>query len=107
MVLKKGNVVDESVKYSVIRAASDYDCGAPWTNLVGGKLYDSWNDAYDAMIADMCKVMEVGSIDELGKNGEDYGVPDKSEVGRYTHKCATAWAHNDDGEILWDIARHV
>ena len=95
------------MKYSVICAWSDYDCGAPCASLVGGKLYASWKEAYDAMIEDMKKTMEVNLLEELGEKESDYDVPDRNKPNDHTHKCGSAWVNTDDGEYIWNIESHV
>lgn len=87
-------------KYVVFNTWSDYDCGSPCARLVDDKMYDTWQDAYDAMVKDILDAYEVSSVDDLEY---EHDIPPRDKEGAYTHKCATAWVYDDDGESLWRI----
>ena len=89
-----------NLAYIVVQLGNDYDCGSPYCVIVGGEVYPTWQDAYDAMVKDILKTYGVKSLDEIEY---DHDVPSRDKVGRYTHKCGTAWVQDDDGEMIWDI----
>ena len=88
------------MKYLVLKSYNDYDCGAPCANIVNNAAYNTWQEAYDAIVKDILKSYEVSSLDELEC---DYELPDRDKPGSGTHKCGTAWLSTCDGEVLYDI----
>ena len=87
-------------KYLVLKIWSDYDCGAPCAGIVNDRTYDTWQEAYDAIVKDILNDYDVSSLDEIE---DEYELPDRNEAGSRTHKCGTAWISGCDGEILYDI----
>ncbi len=88
------------MKYVVLKSWSDYDCGAPCASIVNDTTYESWQEAYDAIVKDILNDYEVSSLDEIE---DEYELPDKAEVGSRTHKCGTAWLDTCDGQVLYEI----
>lgn len=88
------------LKYVVLKSWNDYDCGAPCAAIVNDTVYESWHDAYDAIVKDILNDYEVSSLDEIE---DDYELPDRDKPDSYTHKCGTAWISNCDGGTLYDI----
>jgi len=41
------------MKYVVLKSWNDYDCGAPSAGIVNNAAYDSWQEAYDAIVKDI------------------------------------------------------
>ena len=100
--------MSKTVKYIVIETGSDYDCGAPWTSIVGDRTFPDKKSAYDALVNDMCK--EIGISPESLKtdgfegtyDGVDYFIP--SDVNDNVHKCSDGFIRTEcDGEIHWNI----
>ena len=91
-------------KYIVINTESDYDCGAPWIDIVGKKLYDTWEEAYDAMVADILETFKAESIEELERE-YDIGIPKREDKDGSESKTATAYVNSDDGPVYWDIQK--
>ncbi len=89
-----------SMKYIVLKSWSDYDCGAPCASIVNDTTYESWQDAYDAIVKDILNDYEVSSLDEIE---DGYELPDRNKPYSSTHKCGTAWLSTCDGEVLYDI----
>lgn len=102
--------------YVVSKSQPDYDCGSAWTSILNNKGYKTKKSAYDAMIADMLKEMNLDSIDQVpDPNGKDYdaidalreygiedwGVP-LNENDR-KHKTCMGYVQTCDGEITYDI----
>lgn len=88
------------MKYLVLKSYNDYDCGAPCANIVNNAAYNTWQEAYDAIVNDILKSYEVSSLDELEC---DYELPDRDNAGSYAHKCGSAWINDDDGQVIYDI----
>ena len=100
------NVVEDNrrsmklMKYLVLKSFNDYDCGAPSASIVNNTAYDSWQEAYDAIVKDILETYEVSSLDEIEY---DYELPSRDKIGGYTHKCGTAWINDDDSQVIYDI----
>lgn len=88
------------MKYVVLKSWSDYDCGAPCASIVNDTTYESWQDAYDAIVKDILNDYDASSLDEVDVV---YELPDRDKANSYTHKCGNAWVNDGDGEILYNI----
>lgn len=100
--------------YMVTRSEPDYDCGSAWTSVLNDKGYKTAEDAYNAMIADILKEMNLKSIDEI-PDEDDYeacdamreygidswGVP--KTFSEHVHKTCDAYLKTCDGEITYEI----
>lgn len=104
------------IAYVVTKSQPDYDCGSAWTSILNVKGYKTKKSAYDAMIADMLKEMNLDSIDQVpDPRGNDYdamynlheygieawGVPQNENDRK--HKTCMGYVQTCDGEITYDI----
>lgn len=106
--------------YLVTKSCPDYDCGSACTEILNDKGYKSRKLAYDKLVADMLKEMNLKSVnevpdpdrkdydamDKLHEYGiEDWGIPTYESDSK--HKTCDGFIQTCDGEITYDIQEIV
>ena len=82
--------------YVAMKQGNDYDCDAPWTEVVAGKGYKTREEAFAAIEADIESELNGASPDDVF---EDYGAPSKKGHGKY----GVVYFSDCDGTITYDI----
>ena len=92
------------MKYIVICSGSDYDVGTPWVNIVDSAIFDTYEDAFNALVKDFSKETETDSKEDFYQqidNGEisDGEWPENSNFGKF----GKAFYDFGDGPVIYTI----